>query len=125
MESKPRSAGDVKPLLGGRYTLGLAAVLLASVVFTITDFVTSFIALNKGFVEGNTMLTGLAGTLGLGTIGSMLIMKTVFIAGVSALALVGAKSQERTTKKLALASITIFVFVFACVSLNNLYWIVS
>jgi len=46
MESKSRARGDVNPLLGGRYTLGLTAVLLGSVVFTITDLVTSFIALN-------------------------------------------------------------------------------
>jgi len=52
-------------------------------------------------------------------------MKAIFIAGVSSLAVVGAKSQERTTKKMALASITVFVFIFACVSLNNLYWLVS
>jgi hypothetical protein len=124
MESKRRT-GEIKPLLGGRYTLGLTAALLASVAFTITDFVTSFVALNRGFAEGNTLLTGLAGSLSLGTIGSLLVMKAVFIAGVSSLAVIGAKSQERTTKKLALASITVFVFVFACVSVNNLYWLVS
>lgn len=125
MKSEPLAHGDVKPLLGGRYTLGLKAVLLGSVLFTITDLVTSFIALNEGFSEGNSLVTGLSEVSNLGTIGSLLLAKAIFIAGVSALALVGAKSPERATKKLALASLTIFVFVFASVSLNNLYWLVG
>jgi hypothetical protein len=125
MQGKRQAGGDAGPLLGGRYTLGLASVLLASVVFTVTDFVTSFIALNEGFAEGNSLLTGLSATTSMGTIGSLLLAKTIFIAGISALAVVGLKSSERTTKKLMLASITVFVVVFACVSVNNLYWLLT
>jgi hypothetical protein len=86
---------------------------------------TSFLALNRGFAEGNSLLTGVSATYSLGTRGALLVTKTIFIAGISVLALVGAKSHERTTKKLMLASLTIFVAVFACVSANNLYWLVS
>jgi len=125
MQSKHGAGGDASALLGGRYTLGLRVVLAASVVLTVTDFLTSFIALHEGFVEGNSLLLGLSGVLNLGTIGSLLVTKTIFIAGVSALAVVGVKSPEPTTKKLMLASLATFVAVFACVTLNNLYWLMS
>jgi uncharacterized membrane protein YidH (DUF202 family) len=125
MEGKRLGLVEAPPLLGGRYTLGLSALLLASIAFTTTDFMTSFLALNRGFVEGNSLLTGVSAAYSLSTIGALLVTKTIFIAGISALAVVGAKSNERTTKKLMLASLTIFVAVFACVSANNLYWLVS
>jgi len=114
-----------RPLMGGRYTVSLEIVLLASVVFTLTDFATSFFALNKGFSEGNPLLNGLSGTLSLGTISSLFVTKAIFIAGVSSLAVVGDRSKDRITKKLMLASLAVLVILFACVSLNNLYWLVS
>jgi len=126
MESKIRaSAGGSQPLVGGRYTILLGGVLVSGILFTIADFVTSYVALNEGFVEGNALLTGLSGSLRLGTLESMLLMKAVFILGMSLLALVGLRSEQRGTKKLMLASVTVFMVLFACVSLNNLYWITS
>jgi hypothetical protein len=112
-------------LLGGRYMLGLTSALFASIALTVADFVTSFVALNEGFAEGNSLLTGLSKTLSLGTISSLLVMKAIFIAGVSTLAVIGTKSRDRTTKKLMLASLGAFVVLFAFVSVNNLYWLLS
>jgi hypothetical protein len=120
-----RHGGGGRPLLGGRYMLGLAAVLFANIVFTVVDLVTSFVALNEGFVEGNPLLSGVSGALSLRTIGSLLVTKAIFIGGASMLALVGAKSKDRTTKKVMFLSLAVFVVLFAYVSLNNLYWLLS
>jgi len=126
MENRPRtSAGEYRPILGVRYVRALAAVVTVGVFFTITDFVTSFMALKAGFSEGNSLLTALSAALNLDVIDSLIVTKLVFIAGMLALGLVGLKSEDRSTKRIMLTSSTVFMILFACVSLNNLYWITS
>jgi len=116
-------AGDARSLLGGRYTTVVASAFLASVVFTVTDFVTSFIALGEGFDEGNSLLIGLSGLLNLDTIDSLLVVKLAFVTGIAVLAVVGTRSRDRTTRKMILGCLAMFVVLLGAVSLNNLYWI--
>ncbi|HUI01110.1 MAG TPA: hypothetical protein VLX56_05725 [Nitrososphaerales archaeon] len=110
---------------GGRYRLVMSAVLLAGITFTLTDLITSFVALNEGFSEGNSLLNGLAAFLHLGTIESLIVMKTIFIFGITVQALVGFRARDRTTKRTMLASVTFFMVLLAFVSFNNLCWIAS
>ncbi len=100
MEHKGRApAGDFRPLLGGRSERTLAAVVGVCVLLTVTDLVASFVAPNEGFSEGNTMPMGLSGFLKLDVIDSLPLTKAIFIVGISALALIGPMSAERTPRR--------------------------
>ena len=109
--------------LGERYGLAVATMFLTGAVFTMVDFVTSFVGLGDGLTEGNSLLLGLARASSLSTIYSLLIMKIAFIGLLAAVALLGVKSPQTTTKKMMFACLAVFTVLFVSVSVNNLYQI--
>jgi len=123
--SRIRVAAEAAPLVGGRYPIVLVGVWIAGILLTLADLITSYVALGEGFVEGNLLLTGLSRTLSLNTVESLLVTKAIFIMGMTILAVVGLRSEQRGTKKVVLATATVFMALFAFVSLNNLFWITS
>lgn len=109
--------------LGERYSLAVATLFVTGVVFTMVDFVTSFVGLGEGLTEGNSLLLGLAQASNLSTIYSLLVMKVAFIGLLAVVAVLGVKSSQGTTKKMMFACLAVFTVVFVCVSVNNLYQI--
>jgi hypothetical protein len=103
----------------------LKLLLLFNVVFNLTDLTTSFIALQAGFAEANTLVLSISATLGLNVLESLVLMKILFFAGVAVVALMGTRSTAKSTKNITLGFLLTSALIFLVVSLSNIRWIVS
>lgn len=97
---------------------------VSSLVFNLTDLATTFVALGNGLSEGNSLLLGMSAALGLSVYGSMAILKLIFVAGSIAIAIVGMRSTNTTSRSLVLCYLFTSTVIFYAASLNNIVWIV-
>jgi hypothetical protein len=102
-------------------------VMFAAVAFlNVLDLWTSVVALSQGgLVEGNAVVTNLAGLFGLQVVGGLLIMKVMAILGGLAAAVVGIKTKDRQVRKVAVFVMLFLALVLVAVSANNLYLITA
>ena len=108
-----------------QHDVALGVLLLFNVILNLTDMTTSVVALDHGLSEGNSLVLGMSAMLGLNILGSLALMKALFITGAAAVALAGTRSRDRGTRKLMLGSLMTSAFIFLVLSLNNAYWILS
>jgi Domain of unknown function (DUF5658) len=108
-----------------QYELALVSVFACIGIFNIIDFLTTVYALRMGLEEANTLLIGFANTIGLNLLDVLASIKIAFVIGSAALAMLGVRSENKTTRKMVLWGVFAFALVFAFVCLNNLYWILT
>jgi len=106
-----------------RVDLALGSLAAFVSVLNLLDLATSSVGLQSGFREGNFVALGLSAALDVGTLGSLVILKVVFVAAVALVALAGVRARDGRAKNLVLASLLTSAVVFSAVSLNNLYWV--
>ena len=102
------------------YEFSLLALFSCTVVLSVTDLLTTTMALRDGLEEGNIMLLGIASTMRLSFFQTIATTKLGFIAGTAVLSFVGIKSNLQTTRKIVFGSMVAFVVLLLAVSLNNL-----
>jgi hypothetical protein len=95
------------------------------VVLSLTDLMTTSIALRQGLSEGNVMLLGISSWMKLGFFQTIIATKIGFILGAAMLVFLGWKSDLQTTRKIVLFSLFGFVLMLFFVSLNNLILILN
>ncbi|HXW95317.1 MAG TPA: hypothetical protein VEJ19_06400 [Nitrososphaerales archaeon] len=115
--------GPRKGWMSVHYVLFFEAMFAAVAFLNVLDLWTSSVALSQGLVEGNAVITKLAGALGLQTIGGLMIMKVAAILGGLAAASVGIRTKDRKVRKLAIGVMLFLAGLLVVVSLNNLYLI--
>jgi hypothetical protein len=98
--------------------------MFAAVAFlNVLDLWTSVVAMSQGLVEGNGVITKLAGGLGLQVVGGLLIMKIMAILGGLTAAIVGIRTKNLQVRTVAVGVMLFLAAVLIVVSLNNLYQI--
>ena len=112
-----------KGWLNVHYVLFFEAMFAAVAFLNVLDLWTSVVALGQGMVEGNGVITRLAGALGLRVIGGLLIMKTMAIFGGLIAAIVGIRTKDSHVRTVAVGVMLFLAGVLIVVSLNNLYQI--
>ena len=115
--------GPSKGWLSVHYVLFFEAMFAAVAFLNVLDLWTSSVALSQGLIEGNAVITKLAGVLGLQTIGGLMIMKVAAILGGLAAAIVGIRTNDRQVRRLAVGVMLFLAGILIVVSLNNLYLI--
>jgi len=90
------------------------------VVLSLTDLLTTSIALRQGLSEGNIMLLGISSWLRLGFFQTIIATKIGFILGAALLVFLGWRSDLQTTRKIVLFAMLGFVLMLFFVSVNNL-----
>ena len=103
--------------------MAVISLFICTVVLSVTDLVTTSIALRAGLQEGNIMLLELASILRLSFFQAITATKLGFILGAGVLAYLGMKSEIQTTRKIVFSSLAVFVVLLLFVSLNNLVMI--
>jgi hypothetical protein len=93
------------------------------VVLSVTDLVTTSIALHSGLREGNVMLLAVAAIFRMNFFQTIASIKLGFIAGTAILAFLGIRSDLLTTRKIVFSSLAVFVVLLLFVSLNNIVMI--
>lgn len=129
---------DPRPLAGGphpslshdlsylaKYRIALMVIMLSNVILNLTDLATSFVALQAGLTEGNTLILGISTALGLNIMEALAVMKILFIAVAATVAFVGIRSTNRGTKNLMLGFLLISSVIFLAISLSNIHSIVA
>ena len=102
------------------YEFSLLALFSCTVVLSVTDLLTTTMALRDGLREGNVVLLGVASTMRLSFFQTIATTKLGFIAGTGALSFLGIKSNLQTTRNIVFGSMVAFVVLLLVVSLNNL-----
>jgi len=102
------------------YEFSLIALFSCTVVLSLTDLLTTSMALRDGMKEGNVMLLGIASVMRLSFFQAIATTKLGFITGTAALSFLGIKSNLQTTRKIVFGSMFAFVVLLLAVSLNNL-----
>jgi hypothetical protein len=102
------------------YEFSLVALFSCTVVLSITDLLTTSMALRDGMREGNIMLLGIASAMGISFFQAIATTKLGFITGTAALSFLGIKSNLQMTRKIVFGSMIAFVVLLLVVSLNNL-----
>lgn len=92
-------------------------------VLSVTDLLTTSIALHEGLREGNIMLLSVASLLRMGFFETIATTKLAFIAGTALLTFLGLRSSVQLTRKIVFSSLAVFVALLIFVSLNNLVMI--
>lgn len=105
------------------YDFAVISLFVCTVVLSVTDLITTSIALHAGLREGNVMLLDVASFFRMGFFQAIAITKLGFIVGTAMLAILGIKSEILTTRKIVFSSLAIFVALLLFVSLNNLVMI--
>jgi len=90
------------------------------IVLSITDLLTTSMALRQGLSEGNVILLGIASWMKLGFFQTIIATKIGFILGAGLLVFLGLRSSLQMTRKIILSSMIGFVLMLLFVSLNNL-----
>jgi len=105
------------------YDLSIIALFCCAVVLSVTDLVTTSIALRSGLQEGNFLLLGVASLLRLNFFQTIAASKLGFISGTALLAFLGMYSDVQLTRKIVFSALAAFVILLLFVSLNNLVMI--
>ena len=105
------------------YNFAVIALFSCTVVLSVTDLITTAIALRSGLQEGNVMLLGVASIFKLNFFQAIADTKLAFISGAALLALIGIRSNIQITRKIVFSSLAVFVVLLLFVSLNNLLMI--
>ncbi len=105
------------------YNFAVIALFSCTVILSVTDLITTSIALHAGLMEGNVMLLGLASFLRMNFFQAIAETKLAFISGAALLAVIGIRSNIQITRKIVFSSLAIFVVLLLFVSLNNLVMI--
>jgi len=105
------------------YDLAVMALFSCTVVLSVTDLLTTSIALSSGLQEGNVMLLGFASLFKLNFFQAIAATKLAFISGTALLAFLGIRSNIPLTRKIVFSSLAVFVVLLLFVSLNNLLMI--
>ena len=103
----------------------MGTLLATSILLSVTDFLTTSIAIKTGLNEGNYALIALSQRLGIGLLATLELTKAWFIAGCCATSLIGIKMRGRTTGSFAIAVLACFVVIQFAVSVSNLSLIVG
>jgi hypothetical protein len=115
-------AGSV-PRRVSAYEFSVIALFACTVILSVTDLLTTSIALNSGLREGNMMLLGVASFFRLTFFEAIAATKLGFISGTALLAFLGIRSDIHATRKIVFSSLAAFVILLLFVSLNNLVMI--
>jgi len=107
----------------GSYNISILALFVCTVVLSVTDLLTTSIALHSGLREGNMMLLAVASLFRMSFFQTIATTKLVFIAGTAFLAILGIRSEIQLTRKIVFSSLVVFVVLLLFVSLNNLVMI--
>ena len=126
--NSPASGFYLKTSIGsshrvGAYDFSIVGLFLCTVVLSVTDLLTTSIALHAGLREGNVMLLTVASILRMNFFQTIATTKLAFIAGTAFLAILGVRSEIQTTRKIVFSSLAVFVVLLLFVSLNNLVMI--
>jgi hypothetical protein len=95
------------------------------VVFNLFDLSSTILALRLGLSESNFALIYLSSFLGLALPYVILLVKSLFFAGVGGLIILGVATRNPGTKKTILLTIILFGVIFALVSVSNFLSIYS
>jgi hypothetical protein len=109
--------------MNAHYVMFFVSTFAAVAFLNVLDLWTSVVALNQGLVEGNAVITNMAGAFGLQVVGGLLIMKAMAILGGLAAAMVGIKTRDRQVRKVAVGVMLFLALVLIFVSVNNIYLI--
>jgi len=113
------TGGRLDSTASWRYEIGLVSTFICVVAFSLTDLVTTSIALKQGLREGNVLLLSIAHGLNLSFIQTITASKLGFILGAGVLMFLGIRSRANNTRKLMLSSMIIFAVLLFLVSMNN------
>jgi hypothetical protein len=105
------------------YEFSIVGLFACTVVLSVTDLLTTAIALHSGLREGNVMLLAVADVLRMNFFQTIAATKLGFISGTAVLTYIGIKSNLQTTRKIVFTSLAAFVVLLLLVSLNNLIMI--
>ena len=95
------------------------------VIFNLLDLSSTILALKLGLSEANIALSFLSSLLRLDIVDIIMLVKSVFFAGVGGLMILAFTTRNQRIKKTVLLTIILFGAVFALVSLNNFITIYS
>jgi hypothetical protein len=107
------------------YLFAVATLLTLTVVFNLTDLLTTAIALRLGFVEGNSLIVSLSHTLDIGVIGTLGLSKMVFIIVTGVIAIIGVRSKSPRVRNNVVILLACATLILLVVSANNIYWITT
>jgi hypothetical protein len=105
------------------YDYSVIGLFVCTVVLSVTDLVTTSIALRSGLKEGNIMLLTAESILKLNFFETIAATKLAFISGTAVLACVGMRSEIPMTRRIVFSSLAVFVLILLFVSVNNLVMI--
>jgi len=113
------------PLSRLRGDLPFEVLLLLNAIFSLTDLITSFVALQGGLIEGNPLLLGVSLATGMSILESLAVMKVLFVAVCASLALIGIRSTKKSTRSVVLGFLLASTLIFLIVSASNIRSIVA
>jgi hypothetical protein len=105
------------------YDFSVLGLFVCTVVLSVTDLLTTSIALHQGLREGNFMLLSFASLLRMSFFETIATTKLAFIAGTAVLAILGIRSELQLTRRIVFSALAVFVVLLLFVSLNNLVMI--
>jgi hypothetical protein len=105
------------------YDFSILGLFICTVVLSLTDLITTSIALHAGLEEGNVMLLGLTSFLRMNFYQTIAVTKLGFISGTALLAFLGMRSGSQATRRIVFSALTGFVILLLFVSVNNLVMI--
>lgn len=117
------SGGLPRPSLMGHYKALFTALFSLCVLFSVTDMLSTAVALRMGLIESNVLLLAIGKALGLDIISALGVTKIVFIMGSFWAAFYGMQTKNQKMRRRALLVLAGLVVMLCIVSLNNLYWI--
>jgi hypothetical protein len=105
------------------YEFSIVGLFTCTVVLSVTDLLTTSIALHSGLREGNVMLLAVAAFSRMNFFQTIAATKLGFISGTALLTYIGIKSNIHSTRRIVFVSLAAFVVLLLFVSLNNLVMI--
>lgn len=105
------------------YDYAIVGLFACTAVLSITDLITTSIALHSGLREGNVMLLAAESLLKLSFLDTIAATKLSFIFGAAVLAFIGMRSEIPVTRRIVFSALAVFVLILLFVSVNNLVMI--
>jgi len=112
-----------RPNIGAHYKALFTVLFSLCVIFSVTDMLSTAVALRMGLVESNFVLLAIGRALGLDTINTLGLTKIAFITGSFWAASYGVQTKNDKMRTRALLVLSGLVVMLAIVSINNLYWV--
>jgi hypothetical protein len=104
--------------------VGIATLLGGlAIIFSLSDILTSAIALGRGLQEGNVLLLALSSLTGIGLIDALGITKFFFLLGLGVVFVIGLRTKDSGVRFRALMVLLALAVLLLAVSINNLYLI--